>query len=127
MKLRIRGNSIRLRVSKSELDAIAQLGRTEDAVQFAPNAVLRYRIEATNDAFVTARFSASEVAVGIPRAAVQAWLAPDQVSIVGEQEVGGGEQLAILVEKDFECLAPRSGEDDSDLFANPLKAGSDAD
>lgn len=28
----------------------------------------------------------------------------------------GHAEDGILVEKDFECLAPRSGEDDSDLF-----------
>jgi hypothetical protein len=28
--------------------------------------------------------------------------------------------LRILVEKDFACLAPREGEDESDMFPNPL-------
>ena len=123
MKLRIRGNSIRLRVSKSELEQIAEHGHAEDRVQFAPNAVLRYRIETHGADTVAVRFSGSEVAVSLPQGVVRGWLAPDQVSIVGEQDVGGPETLKILVEKDFECLAPRSGEDDSDLFVNPLKAG----
>jgi hypothetical protein len=30
--------------------------------------------------------------------------------------------LRILVEKDWNCLTPRAGEDDSDSFANPNKS-----
>jgi hypothetical protein len=35
----------------------------------------------------------------------------------------GHAEDGILVERDFECLAPRSGEDVADLFVNPLKSG----
>jgi hypothetical protein len=121
MKLRIRGNTIRLRVSKSELAQIAADGHAEDRVQFAPHASLRYRVETTSGGAITARFTESLVAVAVPQAAVRRWLEPAEVSIVGEQDLGGGEKLDILVEKDFECLAPRSGEDSADLFVNPAK------
>jgi hypothetical protein len=48
-----------------------------------------------------------------------AWAASEQVSIEGEQTLDDGEKLSILVEKDFACLAPRPGEDESDMYANP--------
>jgi len=44
---------------------------------------------------------------------------PDEVSLQAEQPLGDGENLKLLVEKDFRCLSPREGEDDADLFPNP--------
>ncbi len=39
--------------------------------------------------------------------------------VAGEQRLDDGALLSILVEKDFACLAPREGEDDSDMYAHP--------
>jgi hypothetical protein len=39
----------------------------------------------------------------------------------GTQRIGSGKSLAILIEKDFECLKPRAGDDPTDLFVNPAK------
>lgn len=122
MKLRIRGNSVRVRVSRSELDQLATQGAAEDAAQFAPGAVLRYRLEAVRDGALRAEFADNVVRISIPRAQVERWLDPAEVSIRGEQAAGPDAALKILVEKDYECLAPRTDEDDSDLFANPQKA-----
>jgi hypothetical protein len=121
MKLRIRGNSVRIRVSQSELEQLAESGSAEDAAQFAPGAVLRYRLESSPSGALRADFSDSVVRVTIPRTQIQAWLAPDEVSIHGEQPSGNGVALKILVEKDYVCLAPRPDEDDSDLFVNPQR------
>jgi hypothetical protein len=121
MKLRIRGNSVRLRVSKTELSQLASAGVAEDAVQFGPGAVLRYGVQVRAGGAVTAELAGDMVRVFVPKASIEHWLKPDEVSIEGEQAIGNGEFLKILVEKDYTCLAPRSGEDDSDLFANPQK------
>ena len=121
MKLRIRGNSVRIRVSKSELEQLAAQGVAEDAAQFGPGAVLRYRLEAAGDGALRADFADNVVRVSVPRAQVERWLDPDEVSIRGEQPLGDVAALKILVEKDYVCLAPRSDEDDGDLFANPQK------
>jgi hypothetical protein len=122
MKLRIRGNSVRIRVSKPELDEIAEAGSTEDKIQFGPDNELRYRVDVKDGDGVAAEFEGSLLRVLVPRSEVERWLAPDQVSIEARQAIGGGSFLRILVEKDYTCLAPRSDEDDSELFANPLKA-----
>ena len=44
------------------------------------------------------------------------------MSLRASQPTGKSEDLQILVEKDFACLAPREGEDDSDAFAHPNTA-----
>jgi hypothetical protein len=122
MKLRIRGNSVRIRVSKGELAAIAEAGAAEDAVRFSPDAELRYRVEVKPSGSVEAELRPPLLRVIVPQERVRTWLRPDEVSIEAEQAIGRGEVLKILLEKDYTCLAPRGdGEDDSDLFANPNK------
>lgn len=119
MKLRIRGNSIRIRVSQSELATIAAEGRVEEAIHFSPDAQLRYGLAVTDEGPARASYQGQQVLIELPRATVQQWLAPDRVSIEEAQAIGDGGPLKILVEKDFTCLAPREGEDDSDMFPNP--------
>ena len=58
-------------------------------------------------------------AIRLPETLVLAWVTTEQVSIQGEQILDDGEKLSILVEKDFACLAPRPGEDESDMFTHP--------
>ncbi len=121
MKLRIRGNSVRIRVSQTELKQLAEAGLAEDAVRFAPDVGLVYRVRVVPEGPIAAELENGELTVTLPKAVVERWTAPDEVSIRGEQPIGGGETLKILVEKDFECLKPREGEDESDLFPNPAQ------
>jgi hypothetical protein len=121
MKLRIRGNSIRLRVSKTELAKLAETGSAEDLVRFSSENELRYGIDVRPTGAVTAAFAATSIRVALPQSRLDLWLRPDEVSVEGSQPIGGGKVLQILLEKDYTCLAPRGGDDDSDLFVNPLK------
>jgi hypothetical protein len=122
MKLRIRGNSLRIRVSQKELEQIAERGFTSDSVQFSATAKLGYRVEVSQGSELAADFSGSEIAVSLPESELSRWLRPEAVSVSGQQPLDGGEVLTILVEKDFTCLAPRDSEDESDLFPNPARS-----
>lgn len=122
MKLRILGNSIRLRVSKRELESLAGTGGAADAIAFGRDARLSYRIAAATVAAPTAEFHADEIVVTLPETEVRKLVETDLVSIQGEQPLEAGEVLKILVEKDFECLVPRPGEDPRDLFDNPARS-----
>ena len=122
MKLRIRGNSLRLRVSRTELLQIAKQGLAEDSIRFAPGTEWRYGIEVKSGGDVGARFAADSLRVVLPKARVEQWLDDQEVAIEGQQPIGNGETLRILVEKDYTCVAPRTGEDDADLFVNPQHA-----
>ena len=122
MKLRIRGNSLRLRVSRTEVLRVAEQGSAEDSIRFAPGTEWRYGIEVRPGGDVAAQFAANSLRVVLPKARVEQWLDDQEVAIEGQQPIGNGEILRILVEKDYACLAPRTGEDDSDLFVNPQQA-----
>jgi len=113
MKLRIRGNSLRLRVSKTELARIAESGKAEDAVRFSSEQSLRYAIEVRPTGAVTATFADAAILVTLPKARLDLWLRPGEVSVEGSQPVGGGKVLQILLEKDEALHGRGSGTDDS--------------
>jgi hypothetical protein len=118
MKLRIRGNSVRLRVSQTELSQLARTGYAADAVRFGPRAALEYRLEIGPHDRVQAEFEGDVLTVRLPGVQFERWLDPGEIAITASQDIGAGDSLAILIEKDFACLAPRD-EDQSDLFPNP--------
>ena len=123
MKLRIRGDSIRIRVSQGELREFAERGQVRDTVHFGGGVGLSYALESDSRAREPrARFADGTIAVVLPAAVAQRWAGSNQVSIEGEQAIDGPEPLRILIEKDFACLQPRPHEDDSDMFPNPEAA-----
>lgn len=120
MKLRIRDNSIRLRLERREVEALRNDGRVTAQTGFPGGQSFAYAVE--SDPAITAPgayFSDNVVTVRIPEATVLAWASSQQVSIGTEQLLGDGAVLKVLVEKDFACLTPRDGEDESDMFPNP--------
>ena len=120
MKLRIRDNSVRLRLTRSEVDQLRDDGVVAARTAFPGGREFRYEVE-SSPASVNpgAILSDYKVTVRVPEATVLAWANSEQVSIDGEQQHKNGEVLNILVEKDFACLAPREGEDESDMFPHP--------
>jgi hypothetical protein len=47
------------------------------------------------------------------------WCRTEQVGIAATVTAPGREELSVLIEKDFRCIDPPAGEDQSDTFANP--------
>ena len=120
MKIRIQGNSIRLRLRREEVATLAAEGLVEDRLKFGPEISqhLVYRLEAADRDSMNTYFRDGAVVVELPRAEAGAWELSDRVGF--EQTVEAeGESIVVLVEKDFKCLEERAGEDESDLFENP--------
>jgi len=125
LKLRIRDNSIRLRLSQTEVDIVNSDGLVKGQVQFAGSISFDYVLESSPATVKPeAHISNNVLTVRIPQMDVNQWAESEQVSISSEQILDDGALLVILVEKDFACLAPREGEDESDLFPHP-DAGKD--
>ena len=119
MKLRIKGDSLRLRLTRGEVQALADQGVVEDSVRFGPGSALAYRLRRDAQASVlSAAYSPSGIEIRVPERAASDWCATEQVTLAGSQGSGDAE-LRIVVEKDFACLAPREGEDESDNFPHP--------
>ncbi len=120
MKLRVLNNSIRLRLTKTEVELANTEGLVRGRARFSRVSVFEYVFESSPATVAPeAHVSNNVLTVRVPVVDVQKWAESEQVSICAEQLLDDGESLKILVEKDFACLAPRDGEDETDMFPHP--------
>ena len=120
MKLRIRDNAIRLRLMRAEVETLRHVGLVTAHTGFPGGRTFSYVVESSPASVKPAAFfSDNVVTLRIPETAVLAWATSEQVSIEGKQALDDGETLHLLVEKDFACLAPREGEDETDMYPHP--------
>jgi len=128
VKLRIRDNSVRLRLTQSEVASLRDTGIVRARTGFPGGRDFQYAVESSPaNVSVGAVFSENVMTVRLPETIVLAWASTEQVSIDGEQLLDDGDSVRILVEKDFACLAPREGEDESDMYAHPQAASGDVE
>jgi len=114
MKLRIHGNSLRLRLTRSEVARFAVEGRIEETIEFAPDIRFTYTLERCSEAgSPRALFQNGWLRVQIPPAEADDWAGTDRVGI------SGGDTIAIAIEKDFKCMHG-DAEEDRDAYPNPL-------
>lgn len=119
MKLRIKGNSIRLRLLKSEVERFASDGKITDEIRFGANP-LRYALQKSDDAEnVHARFEDDEVVIIVPGELANRWTSSETVGFEVEQPIANGDTLSILVEKDFVCIDRPDDPDRGDAYPNP--------
>ncbi len=124
MKIRIRGDSIRLRLSQTEVSEIAKQGFVQDETRFPGGAKFVYRLETNPQGKeILARYVDQQMVVSIPLSQALAWASSDEVALKANQLIDPkvAEPLFILIEKDFQCLKVRDNEieDEADLFINP--------
>ncbi|MEZ5307924.1 MAG: hypothetical protein R2684_12335 [Pyrinomonadaceae bacterium] len=118
MKLRIRGNTIRLRLLKSEVGQLQADGAVREETGFGSGSRFAYSIRSADVPDVTASFENGEIIIGVPFELVAAWAESEEVGIAGSQETPGG-NLEILIEKDFVCLTRKDDPDNLDAWPNP--------
>jgi hypothetical protein len=121
MKLRIKGNSLRVRVSRSEIVKLLAGDALEETVHFTPEARAKFTYALQQDRLLgrpAVQYAENRVAILIPADHANAWGTTDQVGIAEDINLGNLGSLALLVEKDFACL-DRSDEDNQDTFPNP--------
>ena len=123
MKLRIKGPTLRLRLTQGEIHALLEAGVVEERVPFAPGVSLIYRLRRdARSGEISASFRNGVVEILIPEGNAREWCTSELVTLAHEQALPDG-ALRITLEKDFACLAPREGEDEADNFPHP-EAGS---
>ena len=120
MKLRIKGNSLRLRLTQAEVQRVAEGKAVQEQVSFGsalPSLWYTLTVE-PNAPQITAQYQDHTVRVILPEALAHPWATTEQVSLEATLPLNG-EELYILVEKDFQCLHQRPREDEHDQFPNP--------
>lgn len=119
MKLRIKGSSLRLRLTQGEVRKLESGGEVAEQVHFGGGSLLTYKLATESRlAQISASYGNNTIDIRVPRAAAVDWARTDQVTLSHAEPVAGGE-LRVVIEKDWNCLAPRSGEDESDNFPHP--------
>ncbi len=123
MKLRIKGNSIRYRLSKADVSKFVDSKFIEESTSFIDNKLF-YRIESTPVAEkIEASFIDSTIRITIPSHISDRWTGSQEVGIYHDASVENGKSLKIIIEKDFKCL-DETHEDQSDNYENPLASKS---
>jgi hypothetical protein len=118
MKLRMYRNSVRLRLNQAEVAQFSKTGYVEETVEFVPGTSLTYVLESSSTIpMPQASYKNGELRVQIPTAPGMEWATGEGVGVSGEQPLGSGETLSILIEKDFQCV---HGEADPKAYPNPL-------
>ncbi len=116
MKLRMRGDSVRLRLTRTEVKGLVDSGTVEEVTRFPGGTALRYRLAArAGIEAIGASFADGTLTVFLPAATARHWAESDEVGIRAALPFAERE-LSVLIEKDFPCLTGRPGEDDSDSF-----------
>jgi hypothetical protein len=122
MKLRIHNNSIRLRLTQTEVARLAAGQSVEQTTEFTPTTSLTSLVKpAAHLRAATVTFQNNQITVLLPIDEVRVWAQSNQPGIEASQTITPGKSLSILIEKDFQCLHS-AAEENADAFPNPRSA-----
>jgi hypothetical protein len=120
MKLRVRENTLRFRLGRSEVETFDRTGTIGDTVRFGLGKNdFGYLLEKTPDGNFSASFGDGTIVVRVPASDANRWASTDEVSLAGTFLADGQTELRILIEKDFVCLNAHNDEDQSDRYPHP--------
>jgi len=111
MKVRIKGNSVRYRLSISDINRFGRDGYIEEIVDFGASQ-LTYALQKSTALSLWAEFTNNKIIIFMPSDWAEEWIDTDRV---GFDQKG---PLYLLVEKDFQCI-DNVAEDQSDNYPNP--------
>jgi len=112
MKIRIKDNSVRFRLTQSEVALLGQAGIVSCTTAFT-SLPLVYAIESYPESELSVSFTENKILLKMPEEMVKEWVSTDRVGFDGQSGL-----VKVLVEKDFVCI-DNSLEDQSDNYPNP--------
>jgi hypothetical protein len=113
MKIRINGNSVRFRLTRSDIKQLAVARSLEEKVNFGGQPLF-YNIKIVDGGDLSSSFENNTITLYMSAKMIGELAGTDKVGF--ENMIG---ELHLLVEKDFTCLENVS-EDQSDNYPNPL-------
>jgi hypothetical protein len=122
MKLRIKGNSLRLRLLRSEVETLTSVGFVSEDIRFGmgTNQALRYTLVSSGEVEeVIVQFVENQILLLVPESVTVDWTGSDLVSIETVQKIDADCSLTVLIEKDFVCLDRPDDPDRDDAFPHP--------
>lgn len=122
MKIRIKDNSIRLRLTKTDVDDLRSKQIVTCATVISEKELFQYELrilkETTN---ISASFGNGKITLSLSSELARVLTETNEITVKGEQENGVDEKLFLLIEKDLQCL-DETEEDQSDMYDNPNSA-----
>ncbi len=119
MKIRIRENTLRFRLTQEEVATLRDGEALESRTEFgaAPEQQMVWRVQVGTGTELT--YNAGITSLAIPR---ESWLEENLDGDDGMQStvpLDGGREIHVTVERDYRCLAPRDPAEDAGSFPHP--------
>ena len=113
MKIRIKGNSVRFRLTQTEVKQLCEKGSVTEQTLFG-DATFGYAVVMGSEKeTMHATFTSNTITLFLPEALGKHWFHNEKVGFEQYQN-----ELYLLLEKDFTCL-DNTLEDQSDNYPNP--------
>lgn len=118
MKIRIKGNSIRLRLTKTDVSDLKEKGLVREKTVFNNETVFNYAlfIDAKSEE-INAKYAEKTIEIFLPEKEAKILTDSQEITVKNSQYNGEEGGLFILIEKDLQCLDTTS-EDQSDMYEN---------
>ncbi|MBK8502519.1 MAG: hypothetical protein IPL46_10055 [Saprospiraceae bacterium] len=119
MKLRLKDNTMRIRLSMTEVDALIKTGQISATTVFPGSNALTTEIVLEEVDSVEVSLKNSKITISIPSHLLSRWNIDSQVGHQWQIAIGKDHFMDLYLEKDFRCLTERRGEDQTALYPNP--------
>ncbi|MBT8283427.1 MAG: hypothetical protein KJO86_06785 [Muriicola sp.] len=117
MKIRIKGDSVRFRLTKTEVEELCSKGTIEEVTHFK-NKSFVYAVKRTTKEGIYTTFEQDAITLHVDERLLDGWNHNDKVGFDYVEKIDSETTLSLLLEKDFVCLDERL-EDQSDNYPNP--------
>lgn len=118
MKIRIKGNSIRYRLTKSEVEKFCNTGSYEEITDFG-HSKFKYCLKSKEGIdTMEATFNDNTITLFLEKTKSENWHRSNKVGFKHHFRTQNETELFLLLEKDFVCL-DETIEDQSDNYPNP--------
>lgn len=122
MKLRLRENSIRLRLLQTEVRQLCASGNVSERIIFGvrPTETLTYSLSVSGEAkTIYAQMIDNKIEIFLPVKIAEIWADTNEIGLYETQDIGDLGELKITVEKDFVCVERPADEDNKEAIPHP--------
>ena len=119
MKIRIKDNSVRLRLTRPEVEQFGKEKYIEGRTEFGDTVFVYAMLCDQEIAEMFAGLDNNKITMHIPASIAESFVNTDAVGFQHEQLLPSGNKLFLLFEKDFKCIDADVLEDQSDNYENP--------
>lgn len=122
MKIRIKGNSVRLRLSKTEVAKLAKDGVVTEQTDF-PESIFTYSLVLADSVDkINASYANNHIRLELSKQLGLEWPNNTIVGFDAQLQMANGKSISLLIEKDFQCIDNTMNEDQTDNYENPLQS-----